>query len=473
MTGACEDRGGDARGISKLLLAKTHQLERDDISSHLSSDAWNILRANDQDGIIELFRTEAPDVVLLDLSSLDECSMSLLKRLRAIDHSVPLVVTTKDKPVRAAVESMRLGAFDYVPRPIDRDELLGSLERAVAARATPQEGPTRTVDCGGLEEMMGYGAAVQDLYRHINQVARTTYTAVICGETGSGKELVARRIHNLSERADGPFVAVDCGAIPEALIESELFGHERGAFTGAHASKQGMFELASGGTLFLDEIGNLPMRMQRKLLRTIQERQVQPVGAEKPRAVRIRILVASHVRLETLVQQRRFRTDLFHRLNEYVVEVPALRGRREDIPYLSRRFLREACAELGRTEPRVSAEAEQRLLVHAWPGNVRELKNVMRRAALAADDEIKTEHLYISFHVEQSAIDDVPLISDFHGFSLKDEVRKRSRAYERTLITQVLEKTEGNKSEAARLLQIDYKTIHYKIKEYGISVAGR
>jgi DNA-binding NtrC family response regulator len=308
---------------------------------------------------------------------------------------------------------------------------------------------------------------MQRVLHQIEQVADTPLTVLVQGETGTGKELVARAIHELSARSEKPFVAVDCGAIPDTLIESELFGYERGAFTGAHERKEGQFQLAAGGTLFLDEIVNLPLPTQAKLLRALQQRQVQPLGSKKAVPVAVRIIAASNVPLEQEVRLGRFRADVYYRLNEFVITLPLLRER-DDIIQLANAFLTEASTELDRPCRRISERAGQVLGRHHWPGNVRELRNVIRRASLLASDVIEPEHLSL-LPVDPSpgnGCREEPAPADH---SLKRIAEAATVDAEGRAIRMTLQATRGNKSEAARLLRVDFKTLHLKMKQYGIS----
>jgi two-component system nitrogen regulation response regulator GlnG len=311
----------------------------------------------------------------------------------------------------------------------------------------------------------------------IERVAPTDFTVVITGETGVGKELVAREIHRLSRHAAAPFVPVDCGSLAETLIESELFGHEKGAFTGADRTRIGSFENASGGTLFLDEIGNMPMPMQAKLLRVLQERRVCRVGGTKLLPLHVRILAATNDDLEGRVKAGLFRRDLYHRLNEFSIIVPPLRERPEDIVTLTERYLGLICAELQKPALQVTPGALQCLLDCSWPGNVRELRNTIRRAALLADSEVRPEHLG-AVGLAKAMVEEIegePVVAredgiSEDGVSLREIVQHRVEQVEREVLVQVLRRTGGNKAKAARILQIDYKTIRNKAKQYGIPI---
>jgi len=326
-----------------------------------------------------------------------------------------------------------------------------------------------------LRELMGPSDAVRSIIDQVNTVARCDFSVVILGETGTGKELVARAIHHASLRSKGAFVAVDCGAIPETLVESELFGHEKGAFTGADSQKRGKFEIADGGTLLLDEIANMPLGSQAKLLRVLQEGVLYRVGGTMGITVDARLLVASNKDLEAAVAEATFRGDLFYRLNEYTIRIPPLRERRDDIVYLANRFMDITNMELKKSVRGFSDTALQRLLSFSWPGNVRQLRSTVRRAVLLADDVVTERHLEVETTPVPDAKgsskdDDEVRPSAPKKTSLNEMARQAAEATEQNLIRDALRRTRGNKSKAARLLGTDYKTIHLKIKKYGISV---
>ncbi len=318
-----------------------------------------------------------------------------------------------------------------------------------------------------LRAAMGPSGAVNKVITDLMRVAPTDFTVVITGETGAGKELVARGIHQHSRRTAGPFIPLDCGAVQPTLIESELFGHEKGAFTGADRARPGKFEAATGGTLFLDEIQNLPLTVQTKLLRALQEREICRVGGTQPQHIDLRVIAATNQDLPSQVANGCFRQDLFHRLNEFSIHIPSLRQRREDIVYLAQRFMAQACQELHKEIKETSSQAVQMLLSYPWPGNVRELRNVIRRATLLADTHIGTEHLG---PLLQSAPTDAraeEFRADGKG-TFKELVRQNIMVVEKEILVRVLRQTGGNKARAARLLQIDYKTMLTKIRQYGL-----
>jgi two-component system, NtrC family, response regulator HydG len=305
----------------------------------------------------------------------------------------------------------------------------------------------------------------------IHRIAKTNLTVLIEGETGTGKELVARCLHAYSDRVAKPFITVDCGALSESLVESELFGHRRGAFTGADNSKMGYLELSKGGTLFLDEIANLSLQAQMKLLRCVQERRIFPLGSERDVPIDFRLLAASNVPLEDEVKEGRFRRDLFHRLNEFKLYLLPLRKRKEDILLLAEQFLYEANVEMHKKVKGFSREAQIYLLTYDWPGNVRELRNTVRRAAVLSTDMIEKKHLCQPSGRDAKDLDVVPNLPVAHGhrgYSLSEIVNKVTAELEKTVIDRVLQETKGNKSEAARVLKIGYKTLQRKLKTYGV-----
>jgi len=319
---------------------------------------------------------------------------------------------------------------------------------------------------------MGPSDAVTRIIREVNRVAQSDFSVIIQGETGSGKELVARAIYQLSSRAGAPFIPLDCGAIPETLIESELFGYQKGAFTGATGPKAGKFEAAHGGTLFLDEIANLPLASQTRLLRVLQEKAVLRLGATQPIKIDVRLLTASNQELQGLVTSGQMREDLFFRLNEFNITIPPLRDRKDDIPYLAKRFMDLTNKELQKNVRRLSEYGLEALLSYNWPGNVRQLRSVIRRAVLLADDMITEKH----FDIKRTPVPGLAFTPKIQGtpwdeLSLREIVHRSRVSVEREVMLHVLKHTRGNKAKAARLLQIDRKTIHIKLKQFGINLS--
>ncbi|ETX02202.1 MAG: hypothetical protein ETSY1_04390 [Candidatus Entotheonella factor] len=322
-----------------------------------------------------------------------------------------------------------------------------------------------------LFELMGNSYSIQQIQRQIERVAETNFTIIVQGETGTGKELIAQMIHEQSARAHKPFVAVDCGALPDSIVESELFGYVKGAFTGADGRRAGLFEMAKGGTLFLDEIGNISTSVQMKLLRSLQERSIQPLGSDSSVATDVRIIVASNAILEDEVSAGRFRADLFHRLNEFKIYLLPLRERKDDILFLADRFRRETNEELGKEVKGFSAAADAYLKSYEWLGNVRELRNVVRRAVLLSNEIIELKHVQQILnqspkHTEMGS--SLPVSKLYSGYGLHEVVHEATAHLEKALIEHVLEETKGNKTQAAKRLQIGYKTLYRKLQEYNI-----
>ena len=455
------------------------------------------LVAYDGESALKKIRLESPDVLLVDFKLPDMDGMEVLRRAKALDEDLPVVIITAFAQVHGAVEAMRASAHDYLAKPFQHHEVINVMHRALAERSIKlklKELSSLAHRYANLLETMGPSDAIGRLTTDVNRVAKSNFSVVITGETGTGKELVAQTIHQASLRAKAPFIPVDCGAIPETLLEGELFGHEKGAFTGAVHQHAGKFELAKGGTLFLDEIANLPLGSQAKLLRVLQEKLVCRVGGAKPVEVDVRVLVASNKDLEAAATSGSFRRDLFFRLNEFAIRVPPLRERPEDIMYLAKRFLDITSQELGKQVRGFSPPVVHLLLTFPWPGNVRQLRSTVRRAVLLADEVVMEKHMDIKgvngFGMKAAfppagAPSDPPAASlvlpvsmaasleaqevPIQNLSLKEIVSSRTVVIERQVLCQVLHKAAGNKAQAARLLHIDYKTIQSKIRKYGIT----
>lgn len=411
---------------------------------------------------------ETPQLVLSDLRLPDHDGLYLLAWMRKQGFAQPFIVMTSYAEVQNAVEAMKLGATDYISKPIQPDLLLQKMKEALRSAslsslpttiqskvenitATTSAPSTPATSHPGIE---GHSLVAQDLYRLVALVAPTPLSVLINGASGTGKEYVAHRIHELSKRVNGPFVAIDCGALTKELAASELFGHTKGAFTGALNNKVGAFEQAQGGTLFLDEVGNLSYDVQVQLLRALQERRIRPVGSAEERSIDIRLVCATNENMTEAITQGRFREDLFHRINEFTLHMPLLRERGRDIIEFAHYFLQQANHELGRHITHLSPDAEQALLQYAWPGNLREMRNIITRAALLTEEGNTLTSTQLLLPNPPSSI----TISN--SLSLKV-----SQSDELSRIQEALQITGGNKSRAAKLLGIDRKTLYNKLAQ--------
>jgi DNA-binding NtrC family response regulator len=431
-----------------------------------------VVTAADGESALGSVSHSPPDIVLLDLCMPGISGLEILQKLKAAVPRVPVVVITATADVRTAVEAIQLGAYQFLIKPVNHQELVVIVKRALERTELLTELESLRHRADGEDPLTGrFGTSppMQLVSRQIRQVAGSHFTVLVQGQTGVGKEVVARSIHDLSPRAAGPFVAIDCGAIPENLLESELFGYEKGAFSGADRRKDGLLQVAQAGTLLLDEVGNLPPGTQAKLLRVLQERQVLPLGSTAPRKLDARFIFATNVSLEEAAKEGRFRSDLFYRLAEFTITVPPLRERGRDILLLARRFLDEANAELRRAVAGFDEAAAQELMAHPWPGNVRELRNVVRQAVLLAEDFTITGsdlrvHMLRGRDEHRSAPAGSPS-------SLREIADAAIETAEREAIMRALQSTKGNKSQAARLLHVDFKTLHLKMRRYGITIS--
>ncbi len=463
----------------KLLVVDDEEAICRLVSATFTAEGFEVVMAHDGPSALEQVTIEGPDIVILDLTLPGMDGLNVLERLKASLPALPVVMFTGSHDIKTAVRAIQLGAYNYLTKPIDRDELVIVVRRALEMRALQLEVEElrRHVGKGEtLASQMGTSEAVQRVADQVETVAASNFTVLVLGETGTGKELVAHALHKQSDRRRKPFVALDCGAIPEQLMESELFGHERGAFTGAERRKQGRFQLAESGTCFLDEVGNLPTGLQVKLLRVLESKQLQPLGAEKSSPVDIRWVAATNLDLNQRVGDGQFRSDLYFRLAQYTIALPALRDRAGDIPYLTQRFIDEVSVELRRPIRNVVPAAMDLLLRHHWPGNVRELRNVVRRAVLQTKDfVIRAEGVQAALGAPAgatavaAAITTPPMPAMRAGdHSLREIADEAAHAAERQAICDALRASGGNKSHAALALKTGYKTLHGKMRDLGI-----
>jgi len=454
-----------------LLVVDDDAASRRLVAAIFGAEGFRVVAAPDGKAALASADRETPDVVLLDMQMPEMDGLEVLEALMKSRPNLPVVMLTADREVKTAVRATRLGAYDYLTKPIDQEEVVAIVRRALETGALRAEVETlrrKLGDGGGLATQMGTSAPVREVVEHVSRVAASDLTVLVLGETGTGKELVTQAIHRQSERRDMPFVALDCGAIPEALLESELFGHERGSFTGADRKRRGRFELAQRGTLFLDEIGNLPLSLQAKLLRVLESKQVVKVGGARATAMDVRFVAATNDDLQARVTAGLFRADLYFRLAQYTIALPALRERRADIPYLAKRFLEEASVDLRRPVREIAPDALEMLERHAWPGNVRELRNVVRQAVIRSNDlVVRKDVVRALIGKSRTSSHAVVTASSPHG-SLKEIAEEAARAAEKHAICEALRATKGNKSQAARALETDYKTLHLKMKRLGV-----
>lgn len=438
----------------------------------LKGEGFEVKQAGDEKEAIELASDDPPDVVVLDVKRSNADAMEVLSDFRRLNADIPVIITAGYGDTLSAVEAIRSGAFEYFAEPVNDTELVLTIKRALERQRLLRQKPELmelVEDRTLLTELMGTSLEIRNVTKQVDMVAQTNFSIVLQGETGTGKELVAHAIHRCSTRKDGPFIALDCGALPETLFESELFGYEKGSFTGADSRRRGYFELANGGTLFLDEVTNLSPSAQAKLLRVLEDKAIRRLGAKDTVTVDVRLIVASNKPLDAEVDRGKFREDLYHRLREFVIWVPPLRERREDIIFLAKRFLEQTGRELGREVHGFTDEAVELLLSYGWPGNVRELKNVMKRATLLCEGAVEPHHLSVGRLTPAH----VPLNTELaagirRGLSLREIKEKAAAEVEKQVIRQVLKITDGNKSKAAAILKVHYKNLHDKIKRYGI-----
>ncbi len=429
-----------------------------------------VLEAEDGETALEILRHRDVDLIILDQLMPGEAGTDLLPKLKLHDPSTVVVLVTAVHDVRTVVEALRRGAWDYVVKPFDVDDILSIVQRALEKRALEREvlclrsELTPVGPAAGFEGMVGRHPEMVRIYQLVIQIAETPTTVLITGESGTGKELVARAIHRRSTRREQSFVAVNVAAIPDTLIESELFGHEKGAFTGAHARKLGKFELAQGGTVFLDEIGSLRLDLQTKLLRVLQEREVDRLGGRRPMPIDARVLAATNVNLRQAVRDRTFREDLYYRLSVVPLHVPPLRERRDDIPHLVEHFVRKIARECDRDVRGVSAGALDVLARYDWPGNVRELENVIHRCVVLARDPV--------IHLQDVPLDVALPETGTRPAGDALPLREACEQFERQYVLRTLERVHWNVSRAARHLGVHRNTVLAKLSMWGVHRPG-
>ena len=439
----------------------------DMLKETLKAEGYRTVIARDGLEGIKKLKEDMVSLVLTDLKLPKRDGMDVLRAAKEENPLMPVIVMTAFGSVETAVIAMKEGAFDFITKPFDTDHLLMLMKRALETQKLMTENMLLKEEFSaqlGIPRIIGKSEKIASVAQNIQKVAPSKTTVLILGESGTGKELFARAIHNLSPRREYPFVPINCAAIPRELLESELFGHEKGSFTGADFRKLGKFELADKGTIFLDEIGEMDIALQAKLLRVLQEEEIERIGGLKTIKIDVRIIAASNKDLEKAVSEKAFREDLFYRVSVFPVKIPPLRERTEDIPLLVDFFLNKYCRELKAPLKSISKETMEMLVNYSWKGNVRELENTIERAIILCDGKMITpEHVSLSPLPLEAGLKNLPM-----NGTLEDASKEALRIAETQRITKALKGTKGNKSRAAEVLQVSYKTLLTKIKEYHI-----
>ena len=458
------------QGPRRLLVIDDESNMRHMLAAMLKNSGYSVDTASEGLEGMKMLERSSYDFILCDIKMPKMDGMTFLKTAGDLVKDSTVIMMSAYGTVETALEAMKLGAYDYISKPFKSDEVTLTLKKAEERERLKKENNflrerIRNIQADNrFDRMVGQSKAMQAVFELAQKVARHNTTVLITGESGTGKELIARGIHFYSERAEGRLVPVNCGGIPENLLESEMFGYKKGAFTGADRDKAGLFEAAEGGTLFLDEIGELPQSLQVKLLRVLQESEVRPVGDPKTHKVDVRVITATAKNLEAEMRSGTFREDLFYRLNVMQIHLPPLRERTEDIPPLCRHFIERFNGELKKSIASITPAAMSLIMKHQWPGNVRELENVIQRAVvLAEQDTLLPEHLPGSI---VAGLENGKLDTLVEGFSLKEA----QRSLEKKLIVKALTETGGNRTRAARLLEISHPSLLSKLKAYGIDL---
>jgi len=447
----------------KILIVDDDEAHRMMLKANLSQEGYELYEADNGLSAVESVRDGFFDLVLMDIRMPKQSGIDALKEIKEISPAIPVLLITAYAELESAIEAVKLGAKDYIQKPIDVEKLKVTIMNLLELNSLRQENELLKERLGrefSTSKIIGSSPKMQELYHMVAMIAPTDSTVLIQGESGTGKELIADLVHENSTRANGPLVKVNCTALPDTLLESELFGYERGAFTGANQRKQGRFELADGGSLFLDEIGDMNPSVQAKLLRVLQEHTFERLGGNKTISVDVRIIVATNKDLESEVKDGNFREDLFYRLNVVPIVVPPLRERKEDIPLLAEHFLKYYAEKNHRPVKGILPRTLDLLMRYNWPGNVRELENAIERAVIIAGGEHLTE-VDLPINIQASA-DDLQTTETgvIPGLTIKE--------VERDLIIKTLEQTAGNRTRTAKILGITRKTLQNKLKEYQI-----
>ncbi len=464
-----------------ILLVEDKDSLRAMLRLALETQGHEVIEARDLPEAIAALKTGRPGLVLSDLRLTEGDGFGVLRAAKELDPDLPVIVMTAYGSIQDAVSAMKEGALDFLAKPVDPDHLLLLVERALVQRRLVAENLLLREEVAqrrGAPQIIGEDARLKAVLASLHRAAASDATVLIEGESGTGKELFARAVHALSPRADGPFVAINCAAIPETLLETELFGHEKGAFTGAAQRKPGKFELANRGTLFLDEIGDLPLTLQAKILRALEEKQFERVGGTQLLTVDVRVVAATNRNLKQAVAARQYREDLYFRLSVFPITVPPLRDRPGDIPLLARYFVERFCRELRKKTLVLASDAIDALTAYHWRGNVRELQNCIERAVILTDGEsIHARHLSLTSHLDVAAAASAAVVDagttspwdqiDLSG-SLGEASRRAVSEVERRKVGQALKDAAGNIGRAAEALQISHKLMLQKIRDYGL-----
>jgi DNA-binding NtrC family response regulator len=460
--------------VPPILLVEDKDSLRAMLRLALEAQGHTVVEARDQPEAEAALRASRPAVVLSDLRLTEGDGFGVLRASKELDPELPVIVMTAFGSIQDAVAAMKEGALDFLAKPVDPDHLLLMVERALTQRRMATENMILKEELAqrrGAPQIVGEDPQLKQVSLALHRAAATDTTVLLEGESGTGKELFARALHALSPRADGPFVAINCAAIPETLLETELFGHEKGAFTGASARKPGKFELAHRGTLFLDEIGELPLSLQPKILRALEEKQFERIGGTAPLHVDVRVVAATNRNLKAAVAARQYREDLYFRLSVFPILIPPLRDRPKDIPTLARYFIDKFCRDLNKKPLLLSPAAEEDLVAYPWPGNVRELQNCIERAAILTEGEtIHPRHLSLSFRSLAAPVDEDggPWSKIDLSGTLAEASRRTLLEVERRKIQQAMKESGGSAGGAAEILQVSFKALTAKLKEHGI-----
>ncbi|WP_298440095.1 sigma-54 dependent transcriptional regulator [Geobacter sp.] len=475
--------------LNRILVADDEESMRWVLSKALRKKGFTVDLARDGEEALRLIQANPYDLAILDIKMPGLSGLELLDKVRELKSDLLMVIMTAEASMKNAVEAMKRGAYDYITKPFDLDVIDAIIEKVSKARELTSQMSVLKEELKErylLEKnIIGNSPAMREIYKTIGKVAPSDITVLVQGESGTGKELIARAIHFNSKRIGKPFIALNCAAIPKELLESELFGFEKGAFTGATERKLGKFEQANGGTIFLDEIGDMPLDLQAKILRVLQEKEVTRTGGSQNIAVDVRIVAATNQNLEELARKKQFREDLFYRLNVVPLQLVPLRERKEDIPLLVEYFLKKTCAELEVATRSCSPEAMALLTTYGWPGNIRELENTIKRAVILSSDPLLTPADFPGLRAqrggETAATDELSLeaivdmklrvsLTNLDKMETGDIYNLVLRQIERPLVRFVLEKTRGNQVKAADILGINRNTLRKKIQELGIEL---